>query len=233
MLFRSGLSAAGITSGLATMGMGGLLGFSSMFTGIGALVFLGVGTYHGLKIISGISDTENNKQREFMLQVIIRNSQKSLTYLIEDINEITQQLMEEMQKTNRNTEKINVLFNLLEKSSQGAKLNADKQKQSQTEEVITKLPLVLDKDKLIELTNKPTLQRIQDFVLSCYVEKSIEQDSEESLENELELHIKDGLTLEEAESLQECFEEIEYNKLVQASFASASVKAKNIFRGKQ
>ena len=38
-----GFSAAGITSGLATMGLGGLLGFSGMVTGIGTVVLIGVG----------------------------------------------------------------------------------------------------------------------------------------------------------------------------------------------
>ena len=36
-----GLSAAGITSGLAALGLGGLLGLSAMVTGIGAVVVLG------------------------------------------------------------------------------------------------------------------------------------------------------------------------------------------------
>ena len=222
-----GLSAAGITSGLAAMGMGGLLGFSSMFTGIGALVLLGLGTYQGLKKISGIGDLQNNKQREYMLQAIIRNSQKSLTYLIEDINAITYQLMEEMKKVNQNTEKINTLFNLLEKSSQGAKLSAEKQEVSQIEQVITHLPLTLDKDRLVELTNKPTLQNIQEFILSCYIEDYAEDHQEKTV-----YRLREDLLLEEVEKLEECLEEIEYNNVVQASFATASAKAKNIFRGK-
>src|SRR5699024_4454380 len=143
-----GLSAAGIASGLAAMGFGGILGFSSMFTGIGALVLLGLGTYQGLKVVSGIGDVENNKQREFMLQAIIRNTQKSLIYLIEDINSITNQLMDEMYKGNQNSAKIEQLSNILKMLSEGAKLNAERQNKSETEKVITKLPLKLDVDRL-------------------------------------------------------------------------------------
>lgn len=44
-----GVSAAGMTSGLAALGLGGVLGFSSMFTGIGVAVLIGVGTYKGIK----------------------------------------------------------------------------------------------------------------------------------------------------------------------------------------
>ena len=40
-----GLSAAGITSGLAALGLGGILGLSAMVTGIGTVVVLGVTAY--------------------------------------------------------------------------------------------------------------------------------------------------------------------------------------------
>ncbi|ARW12083.1 MULTISPECIES: Ku family protein [Acetobacter] len=46
-----GLSAAGITSGLATLGLGGVLGLSSMVTGIGTLILVGVGVYKGMNWI--------------------------------------------------------------------------------------------------------------------------------------------------------------------------------------
>lgn len=225
-----GLSAAGITSGLAAMGMGGLLGFSSMFTGIGTLVLLGVGTYHGLKKVSGISDLENNKQREFMLQAIIRNSQKSLSYLIEDINGITQQLMLEMKKGNENSEKIVQLSKMLDMLSKGAQMSAQKQNASQIEQVITKLPAKLDMDRLMGLTNKPTLEKVRLFIISCYESlPSIQSDIEET-QTKPEFKLREGLTLTEVESLHNCFTEIEYNKVASAVLASATTKAKNLFR---
>lgn len=225
-----GLSAAGITSGLATMGMGGLLGFSSMFTGIGTLVLLGVGTYHGLKKVSGISDLENNKQREFMLQAIIRNSQKSLSYLIEDINGITQQLMLELKKGNENSEKIQQLSKILDMLSKGAQMSAEKQNASQIEQVITKLPAKLDMDRLMGLTNKPTLEKVRQFILSCYESLPSLQQDDEDVQVKPEFKLREGLTLAEVESLHNCFTEIEYNKVAQAAFASATTKAKNLFR---
>ncbi|MHC8517842.1 hypothetical protein [Sporosarcina sp. ITBMC105] len=222
-----GLSAAGITSGLAAMGMGGLLGFSSMFTGIGTLVLLGVGTYHGLKKVSGISDIENNKQREYMLQAIIRNTQKSLSYLIEDINGITQQLMVEMKKGNENSEKIQQLSNMLDMLSKGAQLSADKQNASQIEQVMTKLPATLDRDRLIGLTNKPTLEKVRQFIESCY---DMKHSTEEEVHAKPVWQLKEGLTLAEVENLHNCFSEIDYNKVAQAAFATATTKAKNLFR---
>lgn len=223
-----GLSAAGITSGLAAMGMGGLLGFSSMFTGIGTLVLLGVGTYHGLKKVSGISDIENNKQREYMLQAIIRNTQKSLSYLIEDINGITQQLMVEMKKGNENSEKIQQLSNMLDMLSRGAQLSADKQNASQIEQVMTKLPATLDRDRLNGLTNKPTLEKVRQFIESCYEMKDATE--EEEVHAKPVWQLKEGLSLTEVENLHNCFSEIDYNKVAQAAFATATTKAKNLFR---
>ena len=85
----AGVSAIGMTSGLATLGMGGVLGFSSMFTGVGVLALLGISSYQGMKKITGLNDEKNNKQRELMLQEIIKNNQKSLQILIEDVNNIT------------------------------------------------------------------------------------------------------------------------------------------------
>ncbi len=39
------LSAAGFTSGLAALGLGGVLGFSSMLIGMGVVIVGGVATY--------------------------------------------------------------------------------------------------------------------------------------------------------------------------------------------
>ncbi len=228
-----GLSAAGLTSGLAAMGMGGLLGFSSMFTGIGTLVLLGVGTYQGLKKITGIGDLENNKQREFMLQAIIRNSQKSLTYLIEDINGITQQLMLEIKKGNENSVKIQKLSKMLTMLSQGAKMNAEKQNHSQVEQVITKLPATLDIDRLMGLTNKPTLEKIRQFIQSCYMALPVVQNTDEESKAKIEFQLREGLTLSEVESLDQCFQQIEYNNVTQATFATVTAKAKNFIREKK
>lgn len=224
-----GLSAAGITSGLAAMGMGGLLGFSSMFTGIGALVLLSVGTYQGLKKISGIGDLENNKQREFMLQAIIRNSQKSLTYLIEDINGITQQLMFEIKKGNENSVKIQKLSKMLNMLSQGAQMNAEKQNHSQIEQVITKLPATLDVDRLMGLTNKPTLEKVRQFIESCYTVQSKNEESS----SKIEFQLREGLTLSKVESLLNCFQQIEYNNVTQATLATVTAKAKSFIREKK
>lgn len=82
-----GLSAAGITSGLAALGLGGILGLSSMVTGIGVLLVAGVGTYHGIKwITGGRRKRDQYSKRDFMIQEIIKINQTTICNLAQDIN---------------------------------------------------------------------------------------------------------------------------------------------------
>lgn len=247
-----GMSAAGMTSGLAALGMGGALGFSSMFTGIGMVALIGVGTYKGVKKITGLSELENNKQREFMLQEIIKNSQKSLNYLIEDVNEISQQLMKEINKGLETSKKIEKLARILGMMSKGAKEANVKINFAETESIIAKLPRTLDKIRLEELTNEPTKEKLRVFVLSCYIEKDIsmkennsnalDKESEISSETKLELYsgnsietkkvlaLKDKLSLATLEQLHNILDSIGYMNLKDVTIASAKGVAKNFVK---
>ena len=89
-----GLSAAGITSGLGALGLGGVLGLSSMVTGIGAVVILGIGVYKGVQWLSGGKGREKVARRENMLKEVIMYHQKTIGNLGEDIAFISDQLME-------------------------------------------------------------------------------------------------------------------------------------------
>jgi len=224
-----GLSAAGLTSGLASLGMGGLLGFSSMFTGIGVLVVIGVGTYQGLKKITGMKDIENNKQREFMLQAIIRNTQQTLNCLLEDINEISNRLVVAIQHGNANSEKINELSNMLQMLTQSAQFSAGKQVHSQKEQIITQLPPKLSTVRLDELTSKPTYQKLRDYVYACYTPQPIQLD-DLTFSAEEELVLKETLTLEELEQLHESFQAIGYFEMSGGGLAEVTGGAKRLVK---
>ncbi|WP_393964964.1 hypothetical protein [Exiguobacterium sp. S22-S28] len=157
-------------SGLAALGVGAL-GFAAMVPGIGLFALLGMGTYHGWKKFTNIDHVENNKQREYMLQKIIRNAQQTIDYLIEDINEISCRLVAAIQKGNENSEKINQLSDMLTMLSESARFSAEKQKESQKEQMLTRLPLTLSIDRLEELTSKVTHSEIREFILDCYKTK--------------------------------------------------------------
>ena len=226
-----GMSAAGLTSGLAMLGMGGFLGFSSMFTGIGVVALLGVGTYKGIKKVTGLSELENNKQRELMLQAIIKNSQKSLNYLIEDVNEISKQLTEEINKGMESAIKIKKLSKLLAMMSNSAKETSSKINYAEVEEIIAKLPKNLDKTRFEELTNEPTKEKLRSFVLSCYIEKEIiveYADNTQEMKKILELDDKQELKI--LEQLYSVLESIGYMNIKDAALASAKGVAKSFVK---
>lgn len=225
-----GMSAAGLTSGLATLGMGGFLGFSSMFTGIGAVALIGVGTYKGIKKVTGLSELENNKQRELMLQAIIKNSQNSLNYLIEDVNEISKQLTEEINKGMEATIQIKRLSKLLAMMSNGAKEASSKINYAETEAIIAKIPKYLDKARVKELTNEPTKEKLRSFVLSCYIEKEITfENSDNILEVKKVLELDDKQEFNILDQLYSVLESIGYMNIKDATLATAKSAAKSLF----
>lgn len=209
-----GVSAAGITSGLATLGLGGLLGFSSMFTGIGIAVLLGIGTYKGLKKLTGMNDLENNKQRESMLQAIVINAQKSLNILIEDINEISRRLSEAIHEGSIAEEKIGKLTGIIGMMSRGAQVTSDRIQYAEVEKVITRLPETLDMNRLLELTSSPTSLKYREAVLACYKESTSEIGAKK-------VYVIDGdQPLDDLRNLIAIFDMIGYNKLADASMAA-------------
>ncbi|MFO0646008.1 MAG: hypothetical protein U0326_07210 [Polyangiales bacterium] len=84
-----GLSAAGITSGLAALGFGGLFGLSAMVTGIGAVLVLGVAVYQIVRWLAGSEEKELAALRERLMQEVVRQLQRTVNALLGDIQELT------------------------------------------------------------------------------------------------------------------------------------------------
>lgn len=101
-----GLSAAGITSGLAALGLGGILGLSSMVTGVGVLVIAGVAAYSGIKWFTGRKSRDKENKREFLMQEAIKLNQETINNLIEDINNLTDELMDTVSQNEINEKAI-------------------------------------------------------------------------------------------------------------------------------
>jgi hypothetical protein len=97
-----GLSAAGITSGLAALGLGGLLGLSAMVTGIGTVVVLGVTAYAATRWVLGGKERELARQREHMIQEIIKSHQRAIEDLVEDQSAIALKLAEYVTRSDQN-----------------------------------------------------------------------------------------------------------------------------------
>ena len=80
-----GLSAAGITSGLAALGLGGILGLSSMVTGIGVVIIGGLALYKTTQWLLGVKKRERFSRRELMLQEVLRIHQRAIINLGDDL----------------------------------------------------------------------------------------------------------------------------------------------------
>ncbi len=97
-----GLSAAGITSGLAALGLGGILGLSAMVTGIGAVVVLGVAGYAAARWAMGGKERELARRREHMIQEVLKSHQGAIEDLAEDIGAIALKLAEYVSRSDQN-----------------------------------------------------------------------------------------------------------------------------------
>jgi uncharacterized membrane protein YebE (DUF533 family) len=73
----TGLSAAGVTSGLAALGLGGVLGLSAMVSGIGVAIIGGVGAYKAVQWVMGGGERNRAFRRELMLQECCASTRKA------------------------------------------------------------------------------------------------------------------------------------------------------------
>ena len=99
----TGLSAAGISSGLAGIGLGGLFGLSAMATGVGAAVGGGVVAYKAARWLThGRSRARSVRLRGLLLQEILRNHQRALANMAEDIGCLADKLVRLTENTEVN-----------------------------------------------------------------------------------------------------------------------------------
>ena len=101
-----GLSAAGITSGLAALGLGGVLGLSSMMTGVGVVIIIGVAVNELIKKINNHSSKNKENKREWLIKEVIKNNQLTITALIEDMHHFNIELNDLIFDVNLNKQKI-------------------------------------------------------------------------------------------------------------------------------
>ena len=105
----TGSGAVALTTGLATLGFGGLLGFSAMVTGIGAVVIMGVVAYQGTRFFLGTNERERRKRHEFLVQQVIKNHQQAIADLTEDIADLARRMDDYLVLTTRNEERLAML----------------------------------------------------------------------------------------------------------------------------
>lgn len=207
-----GMSAAGMTSGLATIGMGGVLGFSSMATGIGVAVLVGVGAYKGIRHFTGANELDKAKRKELMLNEVIKQTQTTISYLIDDLNFIATRLTETIKSHSAQDAKIQRLVLMMGQLSSATNVVSIKSNAAQSSSYKLSSPRVLDVKKLEDLTREPTKQAAYNAVLSFYVQKKIskEVDGEEKLFEQWER--KDNISTNDLDKLAKVFDAVGYYK---------------------
>lgn len=221
-----GVSAAGMTSGLAALGMGGVLGFSSMFTGVGVAILLGVGAYQGIKKVIGMGELEKNKQRELLLAEIAKNSQKTLNYLIEDVNEISRLLQEQLIAGEESELKIKKLAGILAMMSQGAKETGTKIDIAEKEKLICKLPTRIKPELIQEMASGATKKNIRELIINAYSEERINEEGQK-ISNCLDTQ----LSYSELDEVYKALTGIGFYNMAENSKAHALNTAKGFMKG--
>ncbi|ELI0637173.1 hypothetical protein Q8344_004893 [Vibrio harveyi] len=209
-----GLSAAGMTSGLAALGMGGVLGLSSMATGIGIVVLIGVGTYAGVKKITGADERSSNKRRELMLIAVNKQTQITISQLMEDIAYITDKLNQTIlghEETKALAGKL--MTTLKQLTSAGQVLNKSAQ-DTEKATLRTRVPATIDREKVESLTSDYTASTIREFVLACYEHQDTSGGK-----------LRSDLSVKDLDSLSAAIEQIGYYNLTDIVAGTASHKA--------
>jgi len=164
-----GMSAAGITSGLATLGLG-----MGMTGGLAVISIIGVLSYKGVKHLTGANELDKYKTRELMLHDVIKQTQKTISLIIDDVNYIVQKLNDTILNHSEQTEKIKKLTQMVAQF-QGALKSIDS-KTNTYQNTVYRLqsPKKLDTERLKSLTSDPTKKPLFDFIIKNYEEKTVE-----------------------------------------------------------
>ncbi|WP_373377332.1 hypothetical protein [Cupriavidus nantongensis] len=229
-----GLSAAGMTSGLAALGMGGFLGLSSMATGIGVAVLIGVGTYAGIKKLTGANELTRARRRELMLQEVIKQTQSTISLLIGDINYMTTRLNEAVQAHGTQDAKVRELLNVITQMTAAGTVLRNRAEDVQSSATRLRCAANLDLDKLRMLTREPTKADLCDFISGFYEEREMTVETNGQKSKVKRMVIRRTHASRELETLARAFEAIGYfnvGDVLMGSAMDAAGKAKDKIAG--
>ena len=166
------MSAAGMTSGLATLGMG-----MGMTGGLAVIGIIGVLSYKGVQHLTGANELDKYKTREFMLHDVIKQTQKTISLIIDDVNYIVKKLNDTILNHSNQTEKIKKLTHMMAQFQGALKSVDNKSNVYQNSANRLQSPKVLDDERFKSLTEEPTKKPLYDFVIVNYELKMIEIDN--------------------------------------------------------
>lgn len=205
-----GLSAAGITSGLATLGLGGLFGLSSMVTGIGAVILIGIGAKKGIEHLTGQNEVDKRKRKEALLLAVNKHLQKTINMLMQDINYFTELLAEEIMKNDARAAlieeqqtRLRALVAQLCIMSGGGRCLSRESYHAELSALRQGLPHRLNVERLKAITDTPTTQEFFSRVLDFYEKRAVADGNEAYV-------LRDDLSRDDAAYLAEVMKRLEY-----------------------
>ncbi len=209
-----GLGAAGITSGLSALGLGGLFGLSGMVTGIGAVVLIGVGANKGIKYLTGQSEIEKRKRKEALLLAVNKHLQKAINTIMEDINFIMGELAEEYnksillgEKVKQSEEKIQKLVYSLKAMAGGGQQLSITSQHAELQALLQRLPRILNIEKLQTITSEPTQKIYYQNILNYFREEETKNEEGKIIKQYV---LIDNLSRDEANYLVNILNELGY-----------------------
>lgn len=230
-----GMSAAGLTSGLATMGLGGMLGLSSMASGIGVAVLLGVGAYTGMRKLTGADELTRSKRRELMLNEVIKQTQATISLLIQDVNFVIVKLNEYILAHGTQDAQLKKLMAFVTQMASAGAVLTEKSDVAQGSATKLQCAKFLDEGKLKALTREPTKQELEGFIRNFYEVRIFKEVKEGQPPQEVtKLALKRELTVAQYESLAKAFEAVGYfnvSDVFKSTAVDAASKAKDKLTG--
>ena len=120
-------------------------------------------------------------QRELMLQAVIRNTQESINHLVEDMNDVTIRLLDEVQRGNRRDEQIQLLSQQVRQFQRQARAMVNESAEVNVTRLYNRLPARIATERIEQL-----IPQQRELVEQCYV-----------LLPQGEYQIKEGLRLKD------------------------------------
>ncbi|MEB6227748.1 zinc-ribbon domain-containing protein [Mammaliicoccus sciuri] len=226
----SGIGAS-VSSGL--MALGFTLSTGGLFLGLAAVTTAGYGMYKGVKYFSGTNESEKYGIRIQTLNDRISQLRIANSYIMEDINWLSNKSIKFAEKLKESNELSNELYQELEfiitqnqsLADAGALIESE-ETFSEYELIISSIPPTLNIGKYNELFNKNVNKVYADEIIkkAYIVTGDLDNQSEIS-----DAHLREDIELEELKTVQNILEEIGYFDVKSASLAQGKSIAKKGF----
>lgn len=226
----SGVGAS-VSSGLMALGFS--LSTGGLFLGLAAVTTAGYGMYKGVKYFSGTDESEKYGIRIQTLNDRITQLRIANSYIIEDINWLSnksitfaEKLKESNQLSNELYQELEFIINQNQSLADAGTLIENEETFSEYEILISSLPATLNIGKYNELLNKNVNKVHADEVIkkAYIVAGDLDNQSEIS-----DASLREDIELDELKTVQSILEEIGYFDVGSASVAQGKSLAKKGF----